>query len=148
MNTNKGIPVDTAVSNSIEDTIRLARKWVERFLKDHSVGLKGELGVGKTVFVRGMVAALGGDINEVRSPTFTLMNIYGTNPVFYHFDLFRLDNPYDLDGIGFFDFIESSGTKAVEWPDKIEEAMDAMDFIIEIRDNGKDPDSRVLNLLK
>jgi len=116
-------------------------------LKGHGVGLKGELGTGKTVFVRGMVAALGGDPVEVRSPTFTLMNIYGTAPAFYHFDLFRLNDVKELDGIGFFEFMESSGTKAVEWPDKFDDALNFMDFIIEITDE-KASDSRVLRLLK
>ena len=147
MSTSKRKLLATHISDSPDETKNIAKQWVTQYLKGHGVGLKGELGAGKTVFVRGMVAALGGDPAEVRSPTFTLMNIYGTSPAFYHFDLFRLNNVEELDGIGFFEFMESSGTKAVEWPDKFDDALDFMDFIIEITDE-KDPDSRMLRLLK
>lgn len=131
----------------MEDTKGLAGQWITH-VKGNRIGLTGDLGTGKTVFVRGMVAALGGDSDEVRSPTFTLMNIYGTSPAFYHFDLFRLERVEELDGIGFFEFLEAAGTKAVEWPDKFDEAIKYMDFVIEILDNEKLPDSRILKLWK
>ena len=124
----------TALSHSIEETLVLAGHWAVRYLKGHSVGLAGELGAGKTAFVRGMVAGLGGDPDDVHSPTFTLMNIYGTRPPFYHFDILRLNDVADLDGMGFFEFLESDGTKAVEWVDKMSEALAAVDFLVEIRE--------------
>ena len=144
MNTNSNI---TAVTHSIDQTMDLAAEWAVHYLKGHGVGLIGELGAGKTAFVRGMVAGLGGNVDEVRSPTFTLMNIYGTRPLFYHFDIFRLDSADELYGLGFFEFLESEGTKAVEWADKMDEVMAALDFLIEIRDAPEHgPDSRIFSL--
>ena len=138
-------PIDSSTTGSIEETLALARKWSDR-LRGRNLGLIGELGAGKTAFVRGLVAALEGDPNEVRSPTFTLMNIYATTPLFYHFDLFRLDNAFDLDSIGYFEFMESPGTCAVEWPDKVPQSMEVLDFIVKITESN--PSLRQFKLFK
>jgi len=77
---------------------------------DEIILLKGNLGAGKTASVKALVKALGGDENEVSSPTFTLMNEYDTKKgTVYHLDLYRLD---------FFDItdIVGNGIVAVEWP--------------------------------
>ena len=147
MSTNSRKELNRKVSHCIEDTIQSAREWAE-LLRGHSIGLNGALGAGKTIFVRGLVAATGGDPWAVRSPTFTLMNIYNASPVFYHFDLFRLDHVSELDGIGFFDFLEMPGTKAIEWVDKFDDASVEMDFIIQFDSITQDPDTRILTLLK
>ena len=82
------------------------------------VGLAGPLGAGKTVLVRGVVRALGGEPAQVRSPTFTLLNIYPARVPVYHFDLYRLGSAGELDGIGFFEFARGDGVALVEWADR------------------------------
>ena len=78
--------------------------------------LHGGLGAGKTAFVRGLVRGLGGDENEVSSPTFALMNRYeGRIPVF-HFDLYRLGSEEEVLDLGFDEiFFGGEGVCAVEW---------------------------------
>lgn len=83
------------------------------------VGLVGELGAGKTVFVRGAVRALGGDPSQVRSPTFTLMNVYTGRVPVYHFDLYRLAGEDGLESTGFYEFSRADGVALVEWADRL-----------------------------
>ncbi len=123
--------VGEAVTNSIEETRKLAFRWASDWLKNRVCALDGPLGAGKTEFVRGAVKGLGADSGPVRSPSFTLLNIYDAEPPIYHFDLFRLNSIDDLEGIGFWDFI-SQGTVFIEWALKFEELKEIVDFIIEI----------------
>jgi tRNA threonylcarbamoyladenosine biosynthesis protein TsaE len=81
---------------------------------DDVVYLLGELGVGKTVLVRGFADALGYQA-PVTSPTFTIMNVYATAPPIYHFDFYRLERP-DLADLGLEDYMESGGITFIEWP--------------------------------
>ncbi len=78
------------------------------------VYLIGELGAGKTVLVRGAARSLGYQ-GRVTSPTFSLMNIYESNPIIYHFDFYRLDKP-DLADLGLEDYLERGGLSMIEWP--------------------------------
>ena len=78
--------------------------------------LSGGLGAGKTAFVRGLVRGLGGDENEVSSPTFALMNQYDGRLTVRHFDLYRLSGPEEVFDLGFDEFFRAGdGVCAVEW---------------------------------
>ncbi len=103
--------------------------------------LIGELGAGKTTFVKGLARGLGIDEGEVRSPTFTLMNIYVGKKTLYHVDLYRLDDPESLFYIGLDEAIEDEdGILAVEWADLFPEFWEDVDGIvvkIYIKPNGK-----------
>ena len=78
--------------------------------------LTGGLGAGKTAFVRGLVRGLGGDENEVSSPTFALMNQYGARLTVRHFDLYRLSGADEVYDLGFDEFFRAGdGVCAVEW---------------------------------
>lgn len=103
-------------SPSPEATRTFARKLSERLQAGDVVLLQGNLGAGKTEFVKGMTEGFG--VTEpVTSPTFALLNIYqGRIPV-YHFDLYRLNRPEELYEIGFDEFVGGSGVALVEWPD-------------------------------
>ncbi|MBL6974526.1 MAG: tRNA (adenosine(37)-N6)-threonylcarbamoyltransferase complex ATPase subunit type 1 TsaE [Deltaproteobacteria bacterium] len=92
------------------------------------IGLVGELGAGKTVFVRGAVGWMGGDPLQVRSPTFTLLNLYSCAMTVYHFDLYRLDSGADLEGIGFYEFAREDGLTLVEWADRFDEVAEEVDI--------------------
>jgi tRNA threonylcarbamoyladenosine biosynthesis protein TsaE len=79
------------------------------------IGLRGDLGAGKTVFVRGLAAGLGIDPDRVRSPSFTLVNEYrGGRLPLYHIDLFRL-TPGELDRLALREYLYGQGVCAVEW---------------------------------
>lgn len=103
-------------SLSPETTRLLARRLSAMLAAGDVVLLQGDLGAGKTEFVKGLAEGFG--VSEpVTSPTFTLLNIYqGTVPV-YHFDLYRLEDPAELENIGFEEFIGGDGVAVVEWSD-------------------------------
>ena len=83
------------------------------------IALKGDLGMGKTVFARAFVRQLTSDTQEVPSPTFTLLQIYEANPdPVYHFDLYRLKSPDEILELGFEDALDD-GIVLVEWPDRL-----------------------------
>ena len=87
------------------------------------VALYGDLGVGKTAFVRGFVSAISPEA-IVRSPTFALVNEYRAKPrTLFHFDMYRIDSEDDLDSIGFYDYLDRSGICLVEWSEKIPYAL-------------------------
>jgi len=112
------------------------------------IGLVGDLGAGKTVFVRGLVEALKGNPEQVRSPTFTLLNLYGCRladaPLtLNHFDLYRLSSFADLESTGFFEFARGDGVTLVEWSDRVPELDHELDACITFR-FGATQDERVL----
>ena len=110
-------------SNSPEETYEFGRR-IGKEAKEGSVyTLIGDLGVGKTVFTKGMAAGLG--ITEhVNSPTFTILQVYeeGRCP-FYHFDVYRIGDVSEMDEIGYEDCIYGEGVCLIEWANLIEEIL-------------------------
>src|ERR1700759_2772041 len=105
-------------SNSVEETIEFARQWSNSLVPNDVVALSGDLGAGKTHFVKGLLAGLGGR-EDVTSPTFTLIHEYrsGRLPVF-HFDFYRINQLDEIREIGFDDYLEENGIAVVEWGDR------------------------------
>ncbi|NMB02392.1 MAG: tRNA (adenosine(37)-N6)-threonylcarbamoyltransferase complex ATPase subunit type 1 TsaE [Firmicutes bacterium] len=80
------------------------------------LNLNGELGAGKTLFVKGVALALGLSTDEVTSPTFSIINEYqGAEIELYHFDLYRLEDELELEQVGYQDYFYGAGITVVEW---------------------------------
>ena len=120
-------------SKSPQETLDLARTIAKSLKKGSIVCLHGDLGAGKTTFVKGMVKAFGFDADRVTSPTFVLMNIYeGKLPV-YHFDLYRLEKPTDMLQIGYDEFLYGEGISVIEWAERLKELYPKEYLRIELR---------------
>ncbi len=114
------IPARQLISHSVEETLAFAKEFAATLKAGDVLALEGNLGSGKTTFVKGIALGLGlRDAGQVKSPTFVLMHIYPTAIPLYHFDLYRIDGSGDLDTLGFEDFLEDRGAiSCVEWADR------------------------------
>lgn len=113
----------TFTSNSPIETEAFGREFARNVARGDIVALSGELGAGKTQFVKGFVAGIGCNA-EVTSPTFTLIHEYsgGRLPV-YHFDFFRINDQQSAERLGLDDYFCGDGVSVVEWADKFPEVI-------------------------
>ena len=118
--TKKPADPNTVYSLSEQETVDLGRALARTLKGGELILLEGDLGLGKTVFARGVAIELGIAEDEVRSPSFTLVHEYegGRCPLF-HVDLYRLDGGDDLEGLGLDELTEAGGVVLVEWGDKL-----------------------------
>ena len=101
------------------------------------VAFYGELGSGKTAFVRGMARGMGiGDI--VSSPTFTIVNEYQGPRQLFHFDMYRLGSADELFDIGWEDYLARGGVCAVEWSENVADAFDGAEMTVSFHKLGDD----------
>jgi len=127
----------TFSTKSHEETITAGKCLGKAVEPGCVVGLIGDLGAGKTCFMKGVANGLN-DVPEaeVTSPTFTILQAYeGTVPL-YHFDAYRLEGVEDLEDIGFDDYVYGQGVSFIEWADNISNAMPEERMIIEIELTG------------
>ena len=113
------------ISKSIKDTEEIAAEVAKGLEKGGFLALYGEMGAGKTAFVRGLVKALCPEcLPLVHSPTFAIVNEYaGDNITVYHFDLYRLTDEDDLLSTGFYDYIDGRSVIVTEWSELFENAI-------------------------
>ena len=111
----------TLESFSHEDTYNIGFELGKNAKKGQIFCLDGDLGVGKTVFTKGFAKGLGVD-EDISSPTFTIVLEYhdGRMP-FYHFDVYRIGDVYEMDEIGYEDYFFGEGVCLVEWASLVEE---------------------------
>lgn len=121
----------TVFTNSPKKTEQAGAELAEMIKTDSSlprfIALYGDLGVGKTAFVRGFTSALAQNV-KVKSPTFALVNEYKCEqnsiiPRVFHFDMYRITDEDDLYSIGFYDYLDKDGVCLVEWSENIEYAL-------------------------
>ncbi len=106
------------ITNSESQTEDFAKKISGRIRSGSIVRFEGEMGAGKTAFVRGAVLAYN-NTSFVSSPTFALVNDYGGTPHIYHFDMYRVTGLDDLYSTGFFDYLDDNSILFIEWSENI-----------------------------
>lgn len=118
--------------------LALGGSIAQKILPGDVIFLQGNLGSGKTTFVRGFLEALGYR-GRVKSPTYTLIEPYQIHKQrIYHFDLYRLTDPEELEFMGFRDYYHSDAICLIEWPEHAEKLLAKPNYsiIIAIPDNG------------
>ncbi len=136
-----------STTSSTEDTEKLGESLAEALGADCSlprfIALYGDLGVGKTAFVRGFTRVFAPNAS-VKSPTFALVNEYGSKdtPV-YHFDMYRIVDEDDLYSTGFYDYLTGRGYCIVEWSENIPYALPDRYIRVDIKKTSPErPDER------
>ena len=129
------------ISHNANETISFAEKLVKVFPKGTIITLKGDLGAGKTHFVKGLALGLGSS-EIVTSPTFTLLNVYdkGRLPI-YHFDMYRLTSVEEAEELGFNEYFDTNtldGICVVEWPEQVDGLINQPHIEIEILKQDND----------
>ncbi len=125
------------ISHSEADTMKIARQFAEETEPGDVVCLSGNLGSGKTQFVRGFVQVFGLDADVVSSPTFTIINEYNGNLSVYHFDCYRLEHYTEALEIGAEEYFYGDGVCIVEWPERISELLPPHSKQITLTATGK-----------
>jgi len=114
------------------ETLRLAQSMAIHLHPGMNLYLKGELGAGKTTFVRGLLRGLGYQ-DKVKSPTYTLVEPYSLEKfTFYHFDLYRFKDEHEWDDAGFREYFNKASICVVEWPEKAGLILPEPDISIEL----------------
>lgn len=106
--------MNTYITNTESETVELGKNFAENLKIGDVIALTGDLGCGKTAFVKGVVSYFGNG-GDVSSPTFTLVNEYDGSVPIYHFDIYRLENanPNELDWMD--DYLFGDGISVIEW---------------------------------
>jgi tRNA threonylcarbamoyladenosine biosynthesis protein TsaE len=132
-------PADSVVSHSPDETEAAGERLGDTLGAGDVVLLYGELGAGKTAFVRGLARGIGASSDDVTSPTFTLIQEYaGGRAMLYHVDLYRLE-PTEVDDLGLEELVVGDGIVAIEWAERW---IGRPDDAIEVRLEHAGEDSR------
>ena len=132
------------LSHSPEETEHIGEMLGGRLRPGTVVAYRGGLGMGKTSFTRGLARGLG-CAGRVTSPTFTIVNEYdGATPLF-HFDMYRLGSSDELFDIGWEDYLTRGGVCAVEWSERVNDAMPADTLWVDIA-RGTDESDRIITI--
>jgi tRNA threonylcarbamoyladenosine biosynthesis protein TsaE len=131
------------ITASEEDTSAAGEALGRELKRGDVVLLFGDLGAGKTAFVRGMALGIGANPDEVSSPTFTIVQEYaGRGATLYHVDLYRLE-PAEIDDLGLDDLVSGDGIVAIEWAERWK---GRPDDVIEVRLEHAGEDRRAIQI--
>ena len=119
------------ISHSQLETEEVGRKLAEKLPGGSVVAMYGDLGAGKTAFVRGMAKGLGLSC-RVSSPTFTIVNEYLGERELIHFDMYRLSSADELFDIGWEDYLSRGAVCAVEWSENVQDAFFGDEVVVRI----------------
>ncbi|HXN97404.1 MAG TPA: tRNA (adenosine(37)-N6)-threonylcarbamoyltransferase complex ATPase subunit type 1 TsaE [Candidatus Acidoferrales bacterium] len=107
------------ITHSAEETMRWGREFSKRLNAPMLVLLAGDLGTGKTTLTKGIVSGLGAaNEDDVTSPTFTLVHVYGRPAKVYHADLYRIESFHDFETLGMEDMFTAPSVAILEWSER------------------------------
>ena len=127
--------MQTFISCSEAQTEAIGEQFAKNLADGTVVAMYGDLGAGKTAFVRGMARGMG-LTNRVSSPTFTIVNEYCGERELIHFDMYRLNDSDELFDIGWEDYLARGAVCAVEWSEKVDDAFYGDETIVRIENLG------------
>ena len=124
---------------SAQETEQLGQRLGQQLKPGAVIAYSGDLGAGKTAFTRGLARGLGIE-DPITSPTYTIVNEYPGKIPLFHFDMYRLSSSEDLFDIGWEDYLIRGGVIAVEWSERVADALDEVENLIRIHIR-RDPDN-------
>lgn len=124
---------------------RLAAYFEERGICSAFIAMRGEMGVGKTVFTRGFAGHFG--IKGVKSPTYTVVNEYRGRVKIYHFDLYRIGDADDLVSVGYDDYVADEAFCICEWSERIPEEIPEGAYFVTISRVAENENERIIEIL-
>lgn len=140
--------MQTWKTTSAEQTIEVGREIGRTLKPGTAIAFCGELGSGKTTMIKGIGLGLGvKSEREIKSPTFVILHIYKGRIPLYHFDLYRMEGPADLESLGMDEFLsDPKAVSVIEWAERLPDISKQANIKIEIK--RSDQDSRVIQLSK
>lgn len=133
------------ISRSEQDTVKTGEVFAKRLKGGDMVALSGDLGAGKTTFVKGIAKGLGiKNYRYVNSPSFVLVREYKGRIPLFHFDIYRLNNLKDIEDIGYEEYLGRGGVVVIEWAGKMKRILPKAYIGIKLKIKSKN--ERVINI--
>ena len=104
------------ISSSSDETFSVGKETGKNLQKKSVVAIYGNLGAGKTIFAKGIAIGIG-IVDDITSPTFSLLEVYEGDIPLYHFDLYRIEDPNEFANLSFEEYFEGDGVSVIEWPE-------------------------------
>ena len=133
------------ISHSVEETEQFGEALAASLQPGTVLAYTGTLGMGKTAFTRGLARGLGCR-SRVTSPTFTIVNEYEGRIPLFHFDMYRLSSPDELFDIGWEDYLARGGVCAVEWSERVKDALPQDTVYVNIARHGENENWRTITV--
>ena len=128
--------IEEKICLSAEETENAGYEFAKSLAAGDFVAMRGDLGAGKTAFVRGVARYLCPE-SRVSSPTYAIVNTYRGKTTIYHFDMYRIDGEESLYSTGFFDYLDEDAICIAEWSEKIEEFLPVNAYYVAIDKLGE-----------
>lgn len=133
------------VSHSTQETEQFGEEVAKSLRGGDVLAFTGSLGMGKTAFTRGLARGLG-CCGRVTSPTFTIVNEYDGKTPLFHFDMYRLGSSDELFDIGWDDYLARGGVCAVEWSERVSDALPDDTIYADIARGEEDENTRTITV--
>lgn len=139
------IETRTYKTGSEKETFQLGQKLAGQLNPGDAISLEGDLGTGKTAITKGIASGLG-ITDPITSPTFTLVNSYEGRVTLHHFDVYRVDDPEELEGIGWEEYFDRDSVTVVEWGDRVLDILPPNIIRIRLTRDMDDMDGRIITV--